>query len=110
VKAYGTSGGYGWKLNEIIGAQIVAVPMAVPVAMAAVAFRTLLASLVGVFVFTLVFLNLLLYVVVIRPLKRLSEMADQVSTGNLDVPEIPSAAATRWRSSPARSTGCGSAS
>ena len=89
VKAYGTSGGYGWKLNEIIGAQIVAVPMAVPVAMAAVAFRTLLASLVGVFVFTLVFLNLLLYVVVIRPLKRLSEMADQVSTGNLDVPEIP---------------------
>ena len=30
VKRYGTSGGYGWKLNEIIGAQIVSVPMAVP--------------------------------------------------------------------------------
>ena len=89
VRAYGTSGGYGWKLNEIIGAQIVSVPMAVPVGMASVAFRTLLVSLIGVFVFILVFLNLLLYIVVIRPLKRLSQMADQVSTGNLDVPEIP---------------------
>jgi HAMP domain-containing protein len=89
VKAYGTSGGFGWKLNEIIGAQIVAVPMAVPVGMAAVAFRTLLISLIGVFVFILLILNLLLYGVVIRPLKKLSRMADQVSTGNLDVPEIP---------------------
>jgi protein-histidine pros-kinase len=89
VKVYGTSGGFGWKLNEIIGAQIVAVPMAVPVGMATVAFRTLLVSLIGVFVFILLFLNLLLYGVVIHPLKRLSRMADQVSTGNLDVPEIP---------------------
>jgi len=89
VRAYGTSGGYGWKLNEIIGAQIVSVPMAVPIGMATVAFRTLLGSLIGVFVFILLFLNLLLYLVVIRPLKRLSQMADQVSTGNLDVPEIP---------------------
>jgi HAMP domain-containing protein len=89
VKAYGTSGGFGWKMNEIIGAQIVAVPMAVPVAMATVAFRTLLISLIGVFIFILLILNLLLYGVVIRPLKRLSRMADQVSTGNLDVPEIP---------------------
>ncbi len=63
--------------------------MAVPVGMAATAFRTLLVSLIGVFVFILLFLNLLLYGVVIRPLKRLSRMADQVSTGNLDVPEIP---------------------
>jgi protein-histidine pros-kinase len=89
VRAYGTSGGYGWKLNEIIGAQIVAVPMAVPIGMAATAFRTLIVSLIGVFVFILIILNFLLYGVVIRPLKTLSRMADQVSTGNLDVPEIP---------------------
>jgi HAMP domain-containing protein len=88
VKAYGTSGGFGWKLNEIVGAQIVSVPMAVPINMANTAFRTLLASLVAVFVVMLVVLNVLLNVGVIRPLKRLSKMADQVSTGNLDVPEI----------------------
>jgi HAMP domain-containing protein len=89
VKAYGTSNGYGWKLNETVGAQIVSVPMAVPVAMAKKAFQALLATLVGVFVFILVFLNVLLWFVVIRPIKRLSSMADAVSTGNLDVPEVP---------------------
>ncbi len=89
VKAYGTNNGYGWKLNETVGAQIVTVPMAVPIAMAKKAFQTLLATLVGVFVFILVFLNILLWFVVIRPIKRLSRMADAVSTGDLDVPAVP---------------------
>ena len=88
VKAYGTSNGYGWKLNEIIGAQIVTVPMAVPIRMAHTAFRTLLGSLVGVFVFILLILNVLLWLVVIRPIRKLSSMADAVSTGNFDVPEV----------------------
>lgn len=87
VKAYGPNGGFGWKLNEIIGAQIVSVPMAVPIGLANTAFKTLLASLIAVFASILVVLNILLTIVVIRPIKRLSRMADQVSTGNLDVPE-----------------------
>jgi HAMP domain-containing protein len=88
VKAYGTNNGYGWKLNETVGAQIVSVPMAVPVAMAKKAFQALLATLVGVFAFILVFLNVLLWFVVIRPIRKLSSMADRVSTGDLDVPEV----------------------
>jgi protein-histidine pros-kinase len=88
VRAYGTSGGYGWKLNEIIGAQIVSVPMTVPIGLANTAFKTLLGSLIAVFASILVVLNVLLTAVVIRPIKRLSRMADQVSTGNLEVPEV----------------------
>jgi len=88
VRAYGTSGGYGWKMNEIIGAQIVSVPMSVPVEMAGRAYRTLLASLIGVFVLMLVALNGLLWMVVIRPVRKLAQMADQVSTGNFDTPEV----------------------
>jgi protein-histidine pros-kinase len=88
VKAYGSNNGFGWKLNEIVGAQIVSVPTAVPFAMAKRAFQTLLATLVGVFVFILVFLNVLLWFVVIRPIRTLSAMADQISTGNLDVAEV----------------------
>ncbi len=88
VKAYGTSNGYGWKLNEAVGSQIVTVPMAVPFAMATKSFHTLMGTLVGVFVFILLFLNILLWFVVIRPIRNLSSMADQVSTGNLDVPEV----------------------
>jgi HAMP domain-containing protein len=88
VKTYDTSGGYGWKLNEIIGAQIVSVPTAVPVAMAGGAFRTLLGTLFGVFAVTLVILNLLLSVFVIRPLKNLAWTADKISTGDLEVPDV----------------------
>ena len=110
MKAYGTSGGYGWKLNEIIGAQIVSVPMAVPIGLANTAFKTLLGSLIAVFAIILVVLNLLLTLAVIRPIKRLSRMADQVSTGDLDVPEVDREGLGRggacW---PGPSTGCGSA-
>ncbi len=88
VKSYGTNNGYGWKLNETVGAQIVTVPMSVPIAMATKAFHTLLGTLVGVFVFILLFLNILLWFFVIRRIKRLSSMADAVSTGNLDVPAV----------------------
>ena len=88
VKLYGPSGGYGWKMNEIIGAQIVSVPMAVPLKMADQANKAMLVSLVGVFLFILVLLNILLWFTIIRPIRRLSRMADEVSTGNLDVPEV----------------------
>jgi protein-histidine pros-kinase len=51
VKMYGPGNGFGWKLNEIIGAQIISVPMSIPIRMANEAFRTLLTSLVVVFRF-----------------------------------------------------------
>lgn len=89
VAAYGPSNGFGWKLNEVIGAQIVQVPMDVPLQMARTAFRALLGSLLVVFVFTLVVLNLLLKYVVVRPLEKLSSMADQVSLGNMEVADLP---------------------
>jgi HAMP domain-containing protein len=88
VKRYGPNGGFGWKLNETIGAQIVSVPLALPLRMASDAHRAMLASLVGVFLFLLVLLNSLLWLFIIRPIRRLSHMADEVSTGNLDVPEV----------------------
>ena len=88
VKAYGPSNGFGWKLNDIIGAQVVSVPTRVPTAMAKGAFEALLASLAGVFVFIMFFLNVLLWFAVIRPIRRLSAMADEISVGNFDTPEV----------------------
>jgi protein-histidine pros-kinase len=88
VRAYGTAGGFGWKLDEVIGAQIVSVPMSVPVRAADTAFRALIGAVVTIFLVMLVILNLLLWLVVIRPLRGLAAMADQVSTGNFEVPEV----------------------
>ena len=88
IQAYGPNNGFGWKLNETIGAQIVSVPMSVPIGLARHAFVTLFGSMVAVFAVILLVLNLLLRLTVIRPITRLSEMADQVSVGNMETPEI----------------------
>jgi HAMP domain-containing protein len=89
IHHYGTSNGFGWQKGEVIGAQIVSVPMAVPIRLANQAFTTLLASLAGVFLATLVLLDLVLVFTVVRPLRNLSAMADQISVGKMDMPELP---------------------
>lgn len=88
VRMYGPNAGFGWKLNEVIGAQIVSVPTSVPMTTARLAFRTLLFSLIGIFLLIMLILNLLLWAVVIRPLRRLSAMADKVSIGDFETPEV----------------------
>ena len=88
LRKYGNANGFGWQLGEVIGAQIVQVPMALPLRMADQAFRTLLVSLGSVFLVTLGVLNVLLYLVIVRPLRQLSEVADRVSLGELDVPDV----------------------
>ena len=84
---YGVNNGFGWKMGEIIGAQVVTVPMAVPLARAQQTFTTFMILLTGVFVLLLVLLNILLHFVVIRPVTRMSVIASEVSMGKPDVPE-----------------------
>jgi protein-histidine pros-kinase len=89
LRRYGPDNGFGWQPNEIVGAQIVSVPMALPVRMANQAFTTLVSCLAGVFLASLVLLDALLLVGVVRPLRRLATMADQISVGQVDMPELP---------------------
>jgi len=88
VLKYGPANGFGWKLNEIVGAQIISVPMSVPLAKANRAFQTFMTSLVGVFLLAFIVLNVVLSVLVIRPIVKMSRAADEVSTGNFDLPEF----------------------
>ena len=88
VKTYGPNNGFGWQLHEIVGAQIVSVPMNVAESMASKALTAILGTVLAVFASMFVILNLLLWFVVIRPIKKLSAMADQVSSGNLEAEEV----------------------
>jgi protein-histidine pros-kinase len=89
IKLYGTANGFGWKENEIIGAQIVSVPASLPEQMADRAFKQLMISLGAVGLVTLIVLNLVLVVTVVRPVRRFALTADQISKGQMDVPELP---------------------
>jgi HAMP domain-containing protein len=85
---YGPANGFGWKMNEIIGAQVVSVPTDVPTQRARTAFRTFMLSIAGVFVFVGIVLNAMLLSMVIMPVSRLAKLADQVSMGNVEVPDF----------------------
>ena len=88
VDRYGPANGFGWKMNEIIGAQVVSVPTDVPTQRARTAFRTFMLSIAGVFLFVGIVLNAMLLSMVIMPVSRLARLADQVSIGNMDVPDF----------------------
>src|SRR6516225_1469615 len=58
IKLYGTANGFNWKMDDIIGAQIVSVPILVPLRTAEETFRVLLQWLGGAFGCILVAANL----------------------------------------------------
>ena len=86
---YGTANGFGWQLKDIVGAQIVSVPYAIPVQRANAALSSFARVLAGLFVFLFVVGNILMTTLVVRPVVKLSTIADQVSKGNMDAPEFP---------------------
>lgn len=88
VKIYGPNNGFGWKLNEVIGAQIVSVPMSLPIRNANRAFLTFMLSLSAVFVVLFVILNVMMSLLIVRPITRMSQAANEISTGNMEIPEF----------------------
>jgi protein-histidine pros-kinase len=88
VDMYGPANGFGWGFKETVGAQIVSVPTDVALARANKAFLAFMGSLIGVLAIIGVTLNLLLWRMFIRPVSRLSGLADRISLGELEAPDI----------------------
>ena len=88
VDKYGPANGFGWQLNEVVGAQVVSVPMTLPLQRAEENFRLFVGSLVAVFVVVGLVLNLMIWLVVVRPVTQLAGLADRVSQGELDAPDF----------------------
>lgn len=81
IISYGDKTGFGWKLNEIVGAQVISVPASEVFSSA----RRLQISVLGIlalgFLISIVILNLFLNTAIIKPLKKMSMWAHKVSTG-----------------------------
>ena len=67
--------------NEIIGAQVLSVPMELALKRGREIFLVSLGILAGVFAVVFLVLNVLLHVLVLRPVTRVSAIADAVSLG-----------------------------
>jgi HAMP domain-containing protein len=88
IEQYGSDNGFGWKVNDIVAAQIISAPMQLPIQRANSAFTAFMLSLAAVFIVLIGAINAMLIFVVIRPVNQLSNVASEVSLGNLDVPDF----------------------
>ena len=89
IALYGSGNGFGWQKGEIVGAQIVSVPASLPKKMADSAFRNLLIDMALVALVTLIAVDTALILIVVRPVSKLSQMADRISKGEMEQAELP---------------------
>lgn len=87
TEIYGEENGFDWQMNEVVAAQVVQVPMSVPLERANNVFTVFMIILGVVFIVVLILTNLILQYVVIRPVLRMSDIAGRVSMGEAGVPE-----------------------
>lgn len=87
VALYGNKNGFGWQLNETVGAQIFSVPMSIADRKIWRNFGLFLGITSFIFLVLLVLLDVLLHRMVIVPVRAMAKTAEDVSLGDTSVPE-----------------------
>lgn len=85
---YGTANGFGWRLHEVVGAQIVSVPSSVSAHLTESALHALATALICFALISLIVLNLLLATFVIRPVNTIVAAARATTDGQADVGDV----------------------
>ena len=94
IARYGGDNGFGWQVDEIVAAQVVSVPFANATANAQKEFRAFMLLLIVVFLAAFLVVNVLLYQLVVRPVRKIALEADRVSRGDLSAEDFPQHGAT----------------
>jgi protein-histidine pros-kinase len=87
IDLYGSENGFGWFMGETVGAQIITAPMALVDARAKETGLILATALVAAFLLVLIVTNIMLSRIVLRPVARMSQVAEQVSLGDFSIEE-----------------------
>jgi len=88
IAKYGNVNGFGWNMNEIVGAQIVSVPMSVPIQKANETFVKFMGFLLIIYICIIIILNFMLRHIIIKPIMEMSVQANNISMGKFDTPEF----------------------
>lgn len=83
ISTYGRDNGFGWKLNEIIGAKVISVPASAVFNEARRLQILVIGSLSVFFLLAMIIINLFIKFAVTNPLKRMAQLSKQVSTGDM---------------------------
>ena len=84
LNTYGKNNGFGWKLNEIVAAQIVYVPAEKILQSAHRSFVLITGIVAIVFTAVIIVMNLLLKRTVLMRIKKIARVAEQVSVGDMN--------------------------
>jgi HAMP domain-containing protein len=84
LATYGSENGFGWKLNEIVGAKVISVPASRVFNAAQRLQLSVIGILTGFFLIAILLINFFLKYAVTKPLKQMAQLSKKVSTGNMD--------------------------
>ncbi|MBW4634375.1 MAG: DUF3365 domain-containing protein [Iphinoe sp. HA4291-MV1] len=85
IDRFGAVGGFGWHLNEIVAAQFVSLPANTVIEKANQSSLIIVGLVSTIFIVIIFLVNVFLHQQVIIPLKRITRVAEEVSTGHLEV-------------------------
>ena len=84
LTTYGRTNGFGWKLNQIVGAQIISIPASDVIDNTRKDFFLLMGIVTSALAIVMLLINFLLMQTIIRPLNQIAKVANDVSMGNMD--------------------------
>ena len=82
IEIYGSDNGFGWQMDEIIGAQVISVPAQTVLKAARQSLVLILGIFVIAFAIAILAVNFWLKRLVVRPLNRMAQVAEVVSMGD----------------------------
>ena len=83
LATYGTENGFGWKLNEVVAAQIISIPSEEVFASAQQSLSLAMGILISALAIVILIINFLLKQTIIQPIKKIAHLAREVSTGKI---------------------------
>jgi len=88
LKLYGPANGFGWKMNEVVGSQIVSVPLSLPVNRANETFLLIVSIIAGAFILLFILLNVIVRKVFIKRIVTTNKLVEEVNQGKIDCPDF----------------------
>lgn len=89
VEQYGRAGGFGWKLGDVIGAQILTVPRAGLTERAKTNTMNLVISILSVFICLIILINVFFRSFFIEPLHNLVRFTERFNRNDRSLPHLP---------------------
>lgn len=83
LTTYGSNNGFGWKLNEIVAAQIISVPSEQVFNSAQQTWIWIMGLLIVIFAIVVILINFLIKKTVIERIRKIEKTAQRVSTGDM---------------------------